>query len=454
MKTFKSLLGMMAVALMAASCSDVLSDNQVPEQTSMDGTIHFTATLAPKDLGATTRALEETSEGLKSYWAKGEEISVKFTTKSNGTQSTKATVSDVDPVSGAATIEADFTNAKDGGDVAFFYPYELATKTNPIEEQDGALSSKLDIRKGSGTLKVVDGEATLASSLKLEAQYAIVSLGLAEVAMDNNLDADKLVIYDGDTKLATVTPSTPTSTPYVALPALESNNLRFWAKAGEDLYFARGTAKLEAGKYYQTGMNLARPGDVIGADGKFYEDAAVAGKSGTTAEAMVAWYADGTDVNGLVYAIALEDYVTSDGKAVMSYRTAQEGVSLSNKWNAKHSMPFGKWELPEANTLALMLPDGGIGTVQKLITQSTFPASIGVRTLSFRTMLTNTLGTNADVKSTPATYWTASTCTGDMHYIWTLDFGGNTEDSAIGYFKSEDNDADTPVHSVRYVLAF
>ena len=57
MKTFKTLFGMMAVALMAASCSNDMNDVQAPEQASEVGGIHFTATIAPKSFDATTRAL-------------------------------------------------------------------------------------------------------------------------------------------------------------------------------------------------------------------------------------------------------------------------------------------------------------------------------------------------------------------------------------------------------------
>ena len=468
MKTYKSLLGMMAVALMVASCSNDISDVQVPEQIAKDGNIHFTATLAPKSFDATTRALvdDPSNNKLISQWVEDEQIMLTYSAGGT-TQKVAARVVNVDAETGGAEILATLTgDPTDGTEVDLFYPYDLAEETNPIAEQDGAFSNKLDIRKGTCTIKVDGSEATLAGSIKMKAQYAIVYMNLATVAMSDNLYADKLIIYNGDTKLVTVTPtsSSDASDPYIALPALESDNLRFWAigeraEGDDDFYFARGTAKLEAGKYYQLEETtlFAEKGTVIGGDGKFYEDATSAGNAGTTAEAVVVWLregpdADSSDPNGPVLAIALEDYKAEK----VTLREAIEASSI-NSWSNNHKVPYGKWDLPSADDFALIC--NKLEAVSELRAVTDFPASIVLRTLALRTIITNAGGDEADLKSGSATsqednYWTSTTCANNSSYVWTLNAGGSTEDSLAGKFYSETNNADTIERYVRYVLTF
>ena len=110
MKTFKTLFGMMAVALMAASCSNDMNDVQAPEQVAKDGGIHFTATIAPKNFDAQTRALVDNGDGtLSSNWAVGEAIIMNYNVKQGDTTKpmfAKAVVTAVNPTTGAATIDA------------------------------------------------------------------------------------------------------------------------------------------------------------------------------------------------------------------------------------------------------------------------------------------------------------------------------------------------------------
>ena len=455
MKTYKSLLGMMAVALMVASCSNDISDVQVPEQIAKDGNIHFTATLAPKSFDATTRALvdDPSNNKLISQWVEDEQIMLTYSAGGT-TQKVAARVVNVDAETGGAEILATLTgDPTDGTEVELFYPYELAEVANPIAEQDGKLSNKLDIRKGTCTIKVDGSEATLAGSIKMEAQYAILYLSLAEVPMSNNLNADKLFIYNGDTKLVTVTinDSSDSSDPYIALPAMESDNLRFWAveesSEGDDYYFARGTAQLEAGKYYETGALFAERGTVIGVDGKFYEDADMAKKAGTTAVAVVALTIPPTDDNGgIAFAIALEDYVKDDVEK-LTLRTAIETSSI-NEWKNKHNVPYGKWDLPSADIFALMCKD--VTVITKLATETTFPATIDVEASVLSSLITNAGG---QVKFDDS-YWTGEECAKNSSYVWTINYGYNEEIELRGYFYSETNNADDVTHYVRYVLEF
>lgn len=418
MKTFKSLFGMAVLALMAASCSNDMNDVQAPEQIAKDGNIHFTATLAPKTFDATTRALTESGGTLLSKWEKDEEIEIRYKI-TGGTYEGKATVTKVDEETGAATIEADLSNATDGTSVEFFYPYSLrGKKTNPIAEQNGELSSKLDIRKGTGTINIIDGEATLASSLKLDAQYAIMYLELHDVnSQDNNLYIHKLNIFNGDDKLVTVTPENKwPSYVYVALPALNNANINFWAIegiGGEPLeppyntYLARGTASLEVGKYYKTEVRFATIGTVIGGNGLYYEDAQMAEKAGTTAEAVIAWMQNSSiDNNSPVFAVALRD---TENK--MNWENAIAGVET---WSANHKVPGaqGEWALPSASEWMLLF-NGGFETLPDASGAEFVEYPFG----TFRELLSNAGG---DVQED--FYWTSSKVEGDSANRWAYYF--------------------------------
>ena len=118
-------------------------------------------------------------------------------------------------------------------------------------------------------------------------------------------------------------------------------------------------------------------GQVIGADGNFYTDAADARMNGTTAEAMVA-YID--TITGTGLAIALEDANTS----ATTYSAANSKLST---WANNHPVSLGEWRLPSVEDWMLMFEGCGGDTCNStLVSQVTsFTFSSG----NFRTMLVN-----------------------------------------------------------------
>ena len=398
MKKYMNLLGMMAVALMAASCSNDISDVQVPEQIAKDGTIHFTATLAPKTFDATTRALtESTDHTLLSNWQEDEEICLTYTA-SGSTQNVRARVYLDDK--GVAHISATLTgDPTDGTSVTLFYPYESYNVSKPIAEQDGKLSNKLDIRKGTGAIKVDGSNATVDGKINLAAQYAIMHIDLFDSdAQSSNLYADKLAIFLEGNKspIVTVNPddNTVKSGPYIALPALESKKVRFWAFDSDNVFFAEGTANLEVGKYYKTEVKMGTVGNVIGADGKFCQNADEAIGAGTTAEAVIALIVQPDEIDGGVFAVALQDYNPGN---TMDWNAANSGLST---WSTNHPMPFGEWCIPAASIWMSMF--------DKNVTLSNEKEKVSCGYGDFRTLLTNAGGDDADVVY-PAYYWTSTT---------------------------------------------
>ena len=340
MKTFKTLLGMTVLAMMAASCSNDLADVQAPEQVAKDGTIHFTATIAPKSFDATTRALVEDTENgvLHSNWAVGEAIIMNYNVKQGDSYKnmfTRAEVKAVNPTTGAATIEANLAEgAIDGSEISMSYPEEGYTMANE-EVQDGTLSGKMDVRRGKGTIEVNGTEATLASGAKLDAVYAIVKFTTKDMAGDL-LETQRLYIGDCDGE-AFISIFTNDDEIYAALPPTNeyTNTLWFdvWDYDAAHAYVAKGTANLEAGKFYQVDLKLATVGDVVLADGSF-------AKPGTEdAVAMIA-YLDGdaeTTTHGL--AIALEDASSSN----VNWANAASTVST---WASSNAVTGGTWRLP------------------------------------------------------------------------------------------------------------
>ena len=346
----KHLLGMAAVALMAAACSNDVNDVLAPEAAPQKG-IPFTATLTPKSFDATTRALTmgEGGKSLNAQWEQNETLALIYDVHGSSV-TTMATVSDV--TDGVATIDATLHfKVTEGTEVTLVYPYSAVNGTGYAEPSSltGDLSDpNLDIRYGTGTIKINDGTATLKGGATLAPQFCIVELKFKSLTDgEDDFTAMKSLSIDlGDDRVYTITPYVANTTLYAALPSLTDSEL--WFSAIDDNgkpYIGKGTANLGAGYFYQTTLKMATVGNVIGSDGKFYKDADAAG---TAAEAMIAYLGnEATDApHGL--AIALEpansNYVTWDASGDNnSEKTAAELVAA---WGGTPAS--GTWRLPSA----------------------------------------------------------------------------------------------------------
>lgn len=405
MKTFKTLLGMTVLAMMAASCSNDLADVQAPEQASEVGGIHFTATIAPKSFDATTRALVEDTENgvLHSNWAVGEAIIMNYNVKQGDFEKNrfaKAVVTAVNPTTGAATIEANLAEgAIDGSEISMSYPEEGYTMANE-EVQDGTLSGKMDVRRGKGTIEVNGTEATLASGAKLDAVYAIVKFTTKNMAGDL-LETQRLYIgdCDGETFISIFTNDDEI---YAALPPTNeyTNTLWFdvWDHDG-DPYITKGTANLEAGKFYEVELKMATVGDVILSNGAF------AAPKTRDAVAMIA-YLDGdaeTTTHGL--AVALGDlggsteYSWDNSGTNNGGKTAAELVA---NWASSNTAPVGTWCLPSAYDWQHMFI--GCGSASKYVTPLT--DAMRFDNAGFSEKLFNAGGSDASVKLW--NYWSST----------------------------------------------
>ena len=342
----RHLLGMAAVALMAAACSNDVNDVLTPE--APQKVKHLIATIAPKTFDATTRALVDNENGtLSASWEVGETMALSLI--AGYSFNTTAEVKKVND-DGSAIIEADFSEftPEDGSTFEISYPADY----NYLE-QDGTLSTARDIRFGVAKVKVDGDVVTFTESITLQPQCAIVGFTLTDITKNDALFVKKMVItfkYEGVNYLFTITPTDLSNADYLYVTMFPSKDTEVWFEATSrdgNPYIAKGTANLEAGKFYQTDLKMATVGNVIGSDGKFYKDAAAAG---TAAEAMIAYLGTEAEDADHGLAIALEkasaNYVTWD--ATGENNGGKTAAELVDAWANIHAVTGGTWRLPSA----------------------------------------------------------------------------------------------------------
>ena len=273
MKTLK-LFSMAAVALMMAACSseDIMTQQEPAKQ---GGLVHFTATLAAPTDGVMRTAYTEVTSGtdagtIKVAWEVGDEILVINIVDPNKrcTVTVKTVNSD-----GSATIEgvsSDFGN--NGENVGLAYPSKLDIWKDKGITQDGTLSyiaDNMDVRVGFGTLKVDGEEVTLESDVNMQSGIAIWKLTLQNNdATPAALPASQVSIKVGDQiEASTATLTTATSTVYLALQPFDGKDITINAITADGYHtYSKTGVTLEAGKYYQSTVQLAQTHEINIAD--------------------------------------------------------------------------------------------------------------------------------------------------------------------------------------------
>ena len=257
-ESMKKIFILAALALTLAACSKPESEIRPAEN---DGMITLTATLAPK--GAATKALTDDGDGkLNAYWAENEELAILYKVGGENKIAT-ATVTEVDAVTGAATIA--FTvesGTEEGTACTVIYPATAAkddatdVKSNAdlIGNQPGMLDAKLDVRVTTGTISLVTPEAGLVLDTPLAPKYAIVKFTLQNTD-GNPISAKSLAVTIGNDAFV-ATPGTAASEFYLALPAVSSGTLIFSVPGNEGTssYCSSKaiTKNIEAGKFYRS----------------------------------------------------------------------------------------------------------------------------------------------------------------------------------------------------------
>ena len=278
MKNFKTLFGMMFVALMAASCTNDVNDVLAPEAPQKG--YPFVATIAPKSFDATTRTalVEDTENGtISSTWEVGDKIIIWYASESDFPEveaEVKKVASD-----GSATITATFeTLPLETDDNATLIYSTCGSVDNYGIDLNGKLNADLDLRMANVTLKVVDGVVTLDGDVSLDAYGSILRISMTD--LDNKaVGLKKLVVsskdfyFEGADYSFTVTPD-PGESPnviYVAIPG-DKKEHTFWFEAvdsNDKPYIAKATGTFAPGMFYQTTLKMATLGDLMNSDGTF-----------------------------------------------------------------------------------------------------------------------------------------------------------------------------------------
>lgn len=373
MKNFKTLFGMMVVALVAASCTNDVNDVLAPEAPQKG--YPFVATIAPKTFDATTRTalVEDTENGtISSTWEVGDKIIIWYEAES-GFPEVEAEVKKV-ASDGSATIVATFEilpKATDNN--ADLYYCTSGSIDNYGVDLNGKLNKNLDLRMANVTLKVVDGVVTFDGEVSLDAYGSILRISMTD--LDNKaVGLKKLVVsrkgyYHKDYSF-TVTPD-PDEFPNVIYVAIlgDKTEHTFWFEATDKdgkPYIAKATGTFKPGMYYQTTLKMATLGDLMNSDGSF--SATV--EEGKTPIGVIAYLGNDATVES-----------SADGGGhglVMALKNAASGVAWTTKTESS-------WEFGESAKVtdgdALLRTENVSGytntktLVEKTEAESNFPAA-------------------------------------------------------------------------------
>ena len=287
----KKVLGILALLAALAACNknetDLRTANQTAEAT---GNITITATLSPKTGG--TKAVAESGGNIVVDWATTEHIAILYEVSSVK----KVADAEITAVDGEGKATITFTvdgSTPDNTPCTIVYPLAAAKDDHSgvkdaatlLATQDGTLSPALDVRVGAGKILVSTPELDVTT--QPAAQFAIFKFTLGS-AIDNT---HPLYIKDNtDAVITTVTPTTSTTTAYVAMEPAATKYFKFTATtAASKIISKSSTATIAAGNFYQTTLAVPTLGDLYYSDGT-YSTTLQAGK---TAIGVIAYL--GTD---------------------------------------------------------------------------------------------------------------------------------------------------------------
>ena len=276
-KTMKKVFGIAALLLALAACNKETEITPVEQPSDSKG-ITITATLAPKTADA--KAVADGGDNkITVTWAENEKIAILY--EVSGTRyASEATIKTVN-ASGTATIEFTVVSGTaDNTACTLVYPAKLSDGTTTVyndektgvkdaatllSAQDGTLNANLDVRVGAGTIQTTTPSLTVTT--QPEAQFAIFKFTLGSA-----IDATHpLVIKDNtDAVITTVTPTSSTTTAYVAVEPATTKYFKFSATTAENKIISKSsTATITAGKFYQTTLSCPALGDLYYSDGTY-----------------------------------------------------------------------------------------------------------------------------------------------------------------------------------------
>ena len=343
---------MAALALTFAACSNDDNDFQNSPQPAKAEGITITATLAPKTGGAATRALTPGDNKIVTSWAVGEKIAILYE-KGGTNYEADAEIKSVDQ-SGAATIEFRVESGTvDGTACKLIYPSTAVNDAKTAEKsynsmlasQNGELNADFDVRVGAGTIHTTN--PSLDVTTQPAPQYSIFKFAVKDLS-DTNLSVSSFKVSNSLASITTVSLASAKSEFYVALPTMTAYTYWFSATANGKNYVAKAVVSkdTEAGKYYQSTVQMATVGDVILSDGKFAQ-----ASSTETKVAMVAYVGSDTG-HGYFHGLAI---------AMTDDEINKADLSAAKNTCKNKSVPFSpsEWVLPSTDQWETMFTANG-----------------------------------------------------------------------------------------------
>ena len=286
-------------------------------------------------------------------WDVGEKIAILYE-KGGTNYEADAEIKSVDQ-SGAATIEFSVESGTvDGTACKLIYPSTAVNDAKTAEKsynsmlasQNGELNANFDVRVGAGTIHTTN--PSLDVTTQPAPQYSIFKFAVKDLS-GTNLSVSSFEVSNSQASITTVSLASAKSEFYVALPTLTAYTYWFSATADGKNYVAKAVVSkdTEAGKYYQSTVQMATVGDVILSDGKFAK-----ASSTETKVAMVAYVGKDTD-HGYFHGLAI---AMTDESGKMDWETAKNTCKSKNTTVPVSS---SEWVLPSKNQWETMFQANG-----------------------------------------------------------------------------------------------
>jgi hypothetical protein len=326
-----------ALFLVATACTkedSMLDSSAVEKEQPVNKTYTLTVNASKGEDIATTRALTLDGSTLNSTWEVNDEVTVYNVTKSEDLGGTLKAQS----AGTSTTLTGTLTGTIENGD-----ELTLKFRSPNYASQNGTLAyiaANCDYAKADVKVTAVSGGNVTTKAASFANQQAIVKFTLKDKGNSGALldETTKLAVTVGSNSY-TITPASPTSELFVAIPAF-SGQITLNAIVGTKVYtYTKTGVTFTNSQYYTIGVKMTHQGTieigkVIGQNGCIYENEAAATAAVTTAVARIAYVGNESNCqNGLAIALADE----SETKTYSSAVSTASGHT---------SVPGGIWRLP------------------------------------------------------------------------------------------------------------
>lgn len=299
LKTIRLWSALLLIGLSLAACS---VDSKYPQPKT------FTMTVSAQKSNNTTRGVLTDGGGstITAEWAEGDVVTALF----NITQSAPLKGTLTAQTAGASTtLSGNLTgDIYDGDQIVLFYGKTTVNYSSQIGTLED-IAENYDNAQAIVTVSVDGDHITSSSDAIFESLQAIVKFTLKNSTGTSELSASEVTVstcagYSNDPISVTITPGSPTSTVYVALPTMqtiEDKPVTIIAKYGDTVYeCVKSGATFIGGDYYRVNVKLSELkslsavtsddlGKVIGSNGIIYSSVSSAEASGAAASGIIAY---------------------------------------------------------------------------------------------------------------------------------------------------------------------